>query len=151
MIRRSLRRGGRRCHERNLRSGWIEVIIMGIYKLKNEANKYVADCGYPNQFFATTTNAGNNGYRLNNFVAENNKGLVTVVRFLNIILTLDQPSRVRIEVVTTVIRSYLGLRLVNWAKILKDLITRLIGGICNLRGCLMPLLPYTSTIILAFS
>lgn len=79
----------------------------------------------------------NDGYKLKEFLVENNEGLATMVRFLNPILTPNQPSRVRIEVAIAVIRSYLGLQSVNWAKVLKDLVMRLVGGIYNLRGCLM--------------
>lgn len=57
-----------------------------------------------------------------------------VVRFMNHILMPDQPSQVRIEVVTMLIRSYLGLRSINWAKVLRDLSMRLIRGIYNSRG-----------------
>lgn len=84
-------------------------MIAATYKLKNGADELEVDRSYANQFFKNTSNVRNDGYKLKDFLVENNEGLATMVRFLNPILTPDQLSLVHIEVATMVITVYLGL------------------------------------------
>lgn len=88
---------------------WMEVVITETYKLRNGTNELVVDRAYADQFFAAMPNTENDGYKLNDFVVENNEGLAMVATFMNHILTPDFPSRVRIEVATMVVRSYMRL------------------------------------------
>lgn len=46
---------------------WTEAMIMGTYKLKNEAHKLETGRGYTDLFFTHTFNVGNDGYKLNDF------------------------------------------------------------------------------------
>lgn len=71
---------------------WMKAMIASTNKLKNGIEKLVAGKNSTDQFFTIKTNAGNDGYNLNDCVAKNNEGLAMVIKFLNPILTPDQPS-----------------------------------------------------------
>lgn len=67
---------------------WTETIITGTYKLKSGIDKLEVERSYGDQFFTPTPNAGNDGYKLKEFLAKNNEGLGMVVNwFFNPILT----------------------------------------------------------------
>lgn len=66
-------------------------MIVDTYKLKSGASEMEHNCKYTNQFWPPTLNAGNDGYKLRNIIKKDNEGMV-VVKFLNPILTPDEPS-----------------------------------------------------------
>lgn len=89
-------------------------MILDTYKLHNGVDETEVDCKCTNQFWPSTPNSGNNGYKLSELTTKDGDKMVAMIKFLNPIFTLDQPSRVQIGMATMIIKSYLGQQSMDW-------------------------------------
>lgn len=116
---------------------WMEKMIMGTYKLHKGVDKMEQDCKFMNEFWPSTPKMGNDGHKLSDLTTKDGDRMVVVVKFKNPIFTLNQPFQVCIGVATTIIKSYLGQRTINWRKLLKDMIMKISNNIYRDQGCQM--------------
>lgn len=114
---------------------WKEVNIHRIYNLKCGVDELEVNYTFTDQFFPLTPKAGNDGYKLNDFLSRDSKGMTMVIKFMVLTLFPKQPSQARIGVIMTIIKSYMGQHLVNQANQLKDVIGRLGNDIYDNKGC----------------